>query len=434
MNGAQTTKVTTVGLRITLATEANEGLGHILPWLSFIQMASQAGHVVQVVSPQAKVVQELMKSDGVECRAGWWPSMHAGPVEQSSDSWEDLLWSLGYGSDIAVRACVKHWARIFDELKPDVVLADYAPIVMVVAKAMGIPVVEAGGGFCLPPRHAVGPAWLPHLLSRESSATPGGDLAQKRGQRITIAFNRATEAAGLRSNLREFRDIYRVALHRCVMSTADLDHYRGHRQSDVLHLGSLSQRSFGLAPSVVAARWMAKDDRSRRLLCYLKPATPRLDELLSELETDHGWNVLIVGLDENTAKRSLKQGAPPKPHLCFVSQPVDFVEALARADALLTNGGIHSLGNALLQGKECILVPAQAEQAALALQLAQQRMVQVATDAGSLRRAIARLNASAQMPHPAAAASPANAETAETKLIEILQQASVKARALSLRA
>ena len=370
----------------------------------------------------------------MECRAGWWPSMHAGPVEQSSDSWEDLLWSLGYGSDIAVGACVKHWARIFDESKPDVVLADYAPIAMVVAKAMGIPVVEAGAGFCLPPRYAVGPAWLPYLLGRASSAAPGGDLAQKRGQRIKIALNRAAETAGLRSNLSEFRDIYRIALHRCVMSTADLDHYRDHRQSDVLHLGPLSQRSFGLAPSFVAAEWMAKGDRRKRLLCYLKAATPRLDELLSVLETDHGLNVLIVGLDASTAKRSLKQGAPPKPYLCFVSQPVDFVEALARADALLTNGGIHSLGNALLQGKECILIPAQAEQAAVALQLAKQRMVQVATDAVSLQRAIARFNASAQTPHRAAATSPADVETAETKLIEILQQASVKARALSLRA
>ncbi len=359
-----------MSLRILLATEAHEGLGHVAPWRGLLEMLREHGHAVVMACPQASLAQGLLAETGAKIVLAWWPSMHAGAIQEPSYCWEDLLWNLGYGNSKAVAACSKYWMELLTTEKPDVVLADYAPLAMVMAKAAGIPVIEAGGGFCVPPVRHGQPAWLPHihqLNPAENLPNEWAIRAQTRGQAIATAFDQALAPPNL---LSEFNAIYRRADLRCVTSVVELDHYATFRLSDeIKYLGALQLSAQGDDPLLSVASWCRGAKEDPRLLCYLKETTPDIYEYLAQLAVCTGWQVLIAGLNSSIARKAcLVKGVTPS-HIHFSEKALDFSKALPLADVFITNGGIHSLAHALSNSTHCLLIPSQAEQASTAFLL-----------------------------------------------------------------
>jgi UDP:flavonoid glycosyltransferase YjiC (YdhE family) len=373
-----------MSLRVLLATEAAEGLGHVAPWRGLLRVLSEHGHVALMACPQASQAQLLLADTGAKIVQAWWPSMHSGSINDPSYCWEDLLWNLGYSSSKAVAACARYWARLFASEKPDVVLADYAPLAMAMAKAAGIPVIEVGGGFCVPALNAGPILWLPHIYQLQQDATLHTEWAARalhRGQTIAEAFDSALPIA---SRVSEFKNIYRSAERRCVASSPSLDHYSKYRTlSEVEYLSLLELAGLGADPCVCAPAWCRSGSDDLRLLCYLKEATPNIEEYLAELAALSGWRILIAGLNGASVQARMNSNGL-RNHLHIPQQAVDFSKALPMADAFLTNGGIHSLAHALKHSTHCLLVPSQAEQASTALMLQGNRLVRTAGQASHL--------------------------------------------------
>jgi hypothetical protein len=381
-----------MSLRILLATEAHEGLGHVWPWRGLLEILREHGHAAVMACPQASSAQGLLAKTGARIVPAWWPSMHAGAIQEPSYCWEDLLWNLGYGSNKAVAACSKYWMELLATEKPDVVLADYAPLAMVMAKAAGIPVIEAGGGFCVPPARHGQPAWLPlvyQLNPAENLPNEWAMRAQTRGQAIATAFDQALAAS---NRLSEFNAIYRCADFRCVTSVVELDHYATFRHSnEIKYLGALKLSAQGDDPVLSAGSWCTGAKEDRRLLCYLKETTPDIYEYLAQLAICTGWQVLIAGLNSSIARKAcLVKGVTPS-HIHFSEKALDFSKALPLADVFITNGGIHSLAHALSNSTHCLLIPSQAEQASTAFLLKKHPLVGIVGPAKNLSQHLIQL-------------------------------------------
>jgi hypothetical protein len=378
-----------------LITEADEGLGHIAPWRALLHRHTRtAGARATIVCPRPSLAAQVLEGLPVAIEQAWWPSMHVGPAQNAARCWEELLASLGYASPKATQACLSHWVNMLLRLKPDVVLADYAPLAMVAAHALSIPVVEAGGGFCVPPvpmRSGAGVIWLPHV-STDSVSEDAKQQALNAAQAIVTAINQGLETLGLPTLLSSFSDIYGFASARCVTSPSALDHYLLARNAGSVHyVGSLALPDFGVAPQQVAPAWYASDTLKSRMLCYLKSNTPDFTEVLRVLAQAHDYEVLLLGSLSAQQMLALSVAGQVSAHIHLVVDAVNLSQALARADVFLTNGGLHSLSQALALGCPCVLLPSQAEQASMAIRLANHPLVRTATSGHEIKQCFHKL-------------------------------------------
>jgi UDP:flavonoid glycosyltransferase YjiC (YdhE family) len=412
-----------MSLRVLLATEACEGLGHVVPWHSLLETLSTHGHAVTMACPQAVLAKPLLEDTGATVLQAWWPSMHAGAINEPSYCWEDLLWNLGYGNGKAVAACAKHWTKILATERPDVMVADYAPLAMAMAKAAGIPVIEAGCGFCVPAVLLGYPIWLPHIRQ----LNPSLELHQKtlvrmqtRGRSIAQAFD---QALPMDARMAQFCAIYQSASVRCVTSSRDLDHYANWRgANDVAYLGALKFSSLGADPHMSVPAWSSADVDSLKLLCYLKEGIYNIDAYLAQLVSSTGWQILIAGLSSSKIKQLRTANAALPSHIHISDQALDFSKAIPWADAFLTNGGIHSLSYALSHSKPCLLVPSQAEQASTALLLKDNVGVRVVGRASHLQSHLLALREAGRKTRSDSAIAPKKLMQAEAGLLSMLQK------------
>ena len=390
-----------MSLRVLLVTEAYEGLGHVAPWHRLLETLHEHGHghAVAMACPQASLARPLLEDTGARVLQAWWPSMHSSAIDEPSYCWEDLLWNLGYGSNRAVAACAKYWGKLLASEKPDVIVADYAPLAMSIAKSLDIPVIEAGGGFCVPPVLAGQPMWLPHIHQlnlRMERSQEWTARAEHRGSSIAQAFNRSLPVTNC---LPEFDAIYQSASVRCVTSSPELDHYASWRANDVEYLGALALASLEADPDVSASQWASASDTGMKLLCYLKDSTPRLDELLAQLAASVDWQILIAGLSGSQVAQLCAPNAELPGHIYISEQALDFSRAIPLAEVFLTNGGIHSLSYALSQAKYCLLVPSQAEQASTAFLLKDHALIGIVGEVLHLQEQLLQIENAGHQTH-----------------------------------
>ena len=332
---------------IFLATEANEGMGHIAPWLNFVRMARQQGHVVHMAAPDLGLLEKLM-SGSLGLNIWQSPNMrsNAKPGNANPKSWPELLLFLGYGNTDLLSGSVKAWVNILKAVAADVIIADYAPAVQLAAKVLGIPVIEAGGGFCVPPLSPPqcfpGVEW--HDLAIVNNAA---DLLNK-------AFSTALYRTGCSYTSNNLADYASWPLRRIVLSPPELDHYR---KRDVSYFGLLGLGSEQSQPTPIQSRTVT---RPVKVVGYLKPNTPGLATLLDQLgDAGVDAHLYIPDSDSSTSCSNV----------VVVSDPMDFHKVLPAADIYLSNGGLNGVGLAMNYGCWPVIVPMQAEQVAMARNL-----------------------------------------------------------------
>ena len=337
-------------MRLLLATEANEGMGHIAPWAEFVAQALQQGIEVHMAAPNPAQLDQLL---GKYVGMNVWQAptvrlvLPAGPILPKS--WPELLVSLGYGDSERLTGAVKAWINLLKSLAPDVVLADYAPALMLAAKIVGIPSIEIGSGFCVPPL-LNGPHVLPGVRSANQHDLALAPDALKR------SFNAAFKACGSDQYLSCFSDMVYWPVQRVVTSPPELDHYGVRR--DVLYCGFLG----GHDTHSLGAQSQSLLNESPNVIGYLKFATPGLEALIKQMQ-EASINAHLVIPDCNDAM------AGQRGSVCVSRTLVDLPIAMQQADVYLSNGGLHGVGQALHAGCWPVVVPMQAEQVAMARQL-----------------------------------------------------------------
>jgi hypothetical protein len=256
-------------------------------------------------------------------------------------SFADVLALHGYADARTLRAQVDAWRRLLDDAAADVVIADFAPTLMLAARGR-VPVIAAGTPFGLPPAHLDAFPALPVL---HDGQPPTPTMPQARLHEI-VATALADDEAPASSLPGWFRAEARIPL---VFPL--LDPYREMRP----------EPAAGPARDARATLPPAHD---ARVFAYLADEYPALDTVLDALEALHVPVDVYVRGDTSAARASLSGR-----RLDRLPMPFDLDAALARASLVVHHGAIGIAQDALAAGRPQLVLPFHLENTLTAMRL-----------------------------------------------------------------
>ncbi|WP_156679052.1 glycosyltransferase [Sphingomonas profundi] len=260
-------------------------------------------------------------------QAPLWPAQLATlarTAETAPATLGDILAVLGLDDVAAMRAMLAAWDAILAAVRPDLVLAEYAPGLMMAARGR-VPVLSLGTGFSLPPAH----------LPRFASLT--GKPAAHDEQRLLEGVNAALAANG-RQPLDRLPQIF-LADREIAAVFREIDPYREWR------------RSMHGAPSVMPVPEIS-DGTGDELFVYMNG--------LKHWPNGFWQGILDSGLKARVYDPRLIEADARtlEAHGMIVERgPVPFDRIVARSRIAMSHGGLGMAASALLAGLPTVLVP-----------------------------------------------------------------------------
>lgn len=137
--------------RVLLAWEMGLGFGHSTKLARIGARLAAAGCEVMARVPHVALSTPLQKA-GIPVGEG--PHLPAVSLEERSASatLTDSLAQAGMMNEGHVRRVLAGWRQVLDELAPDLLVLDYAPLATLAARGR-VRTVQTGVGYCLPPDH-----------------------------------------------------------------------------------------------------------------------------------------------------------------------------------------------------------------------------------------------------------------------------------------
>lgn len=324
--------------RILVAWQLGSHYGHLTADLPIAEALRAAGHQVLFAVRDPRVAAEVLTPGGFEFLPTPLPQSLPG-VADAPISYSDILLAAGFGDALTALGLTRSWVSLLALARPDVLVADHAPMALVAARACGVPSVAIGSGFTVPPAASPAPSirtWEDISLEKRLAAD----------RRALAGANGALEAMGA-PRLGALPELFGAG--RALLTTfPELDHY-GPRD-DCVYLGPLS------APlRCTPQSW--RPGSEPRIFAYLRPTVPRVDALLSALEAC-GAQVLCAmpgataELIRHFAMTSITMSAAPLPAAAL----------LEHADLTVTYGGHGLIASSLLAGVPLLVIPQTVEQ------------------------------------------------------------------------
>ncbi|AWB48594.1 hypothetical protein HYN69_08805 [Gemmobacter aquarius] len=145
-------------------------------------------------------------------------SRRTGPKSATTATWGEFLGDLGFSQRDRVRDIVMWWHNVLGQRRIDLLVADYAPLALLAARARGIPTIAVGQGYGLPPDHL---SQFPPLHA--------GPLSRLHDEEALLDnVNAAASGIGL-APLAGLPQVYQSTLP-MVRTLPFLDAYQGHRR------------------------------------------------------------------------------------------------------------------------------------------------------------------------------------------------------------
>jgi rhamnosyltransferase subunit B len=235
----------------------------------------------------------------------------------------DILAVLGLGEDGAVRAMIGAWERILSAARPDVVVAEFAPGLMLAAFGR-LPLLGLGTGFSLPPAHF---DRFPSLTRKPTVHEEARLLETVNAALAAHGLDRRTSLPGIFAADRELASVF-----------TELDPYRPWRQADV-----------GVPAAFMSPELAGGGDE---LFVYMNGSQPRPNAfwqglLRSGLKV-RIYDPVLSRADVDTLTRA---GLTVEP------RPVPFEAIAERSRLVLSHCGLGFVSSALLAGLPQILMP-----------------------------------------------------------------------------
>lgn len=329
-----------------LCWELGGGLGHAGRLKIIADALLARGHQVSLsVRDLAQTYGVLAGLNVTVLQAPVWLHRTEG-LPENHGSLAEILLTCGYLEAQALAGLVAGWRAMFRELRPDVLIADYAPTAILAARSMGLRSVSVGVGFTMPPRGQP----LPDLRDWERIAP----------QRLAAAEERVLQVANAvlaHHSAEPFARAADLLLGDTELLTTwpELDHYGRSETGDgaacpAVWFGPAFLHGAGDAPS-----WPPGD--GPKVFAYLKTAHAGHVEALEALAQE-GCRVLCY-LPEVAGGRQ-----PPvtAPNLVYASSPASLPAVLAEAQLCVCHGGEGTVASSLLAGVPVLLLPMQLEQ------------------------------------------------------------------------
>lgn len=319
------------GPTVLLIWELGDGLGHISRLLP-IAKGLEAGGVRCVFA-----VRNVESCHRVLGPAGF-PMLQVPMTVPVTDytggsaigSFGDIMETIGYRRADRLAAMVAAWDATYDIVRPDLIVADYAPTAMLAAQGR-IPVVAIGDWFTLPPSGMETFAPLRQGGARIPEAEMLAAIRQVQAARGAVEVDRMP---AILECARPF-----------VITLPELDRYRDDRAYPASGpLSPLPAPVHGVTPTV-------------DYFAYLSLGYPHTEKVL-EAFVGSGFTGSIYLRDGSNARRAAWRDKGLVVH----DTPQDMVEMARQAAVIVHHGGIGTTETVLALGRPQLFVPRHLEQ------------------------------------------------------------------------
>lgn len=309
---------------ILIGWELGAGRGHLVRMAAIASRLQAAGHAPVVASQ--RLSRDVVFPDGVPIwQAPIWPRLLnavgglGGPLPNTMG---DILVRMGLDRHDTFRALIAAWDAILQAVKPDAVIGDYAPALLMAARGR-LPTIAAGLGFDLVPAH----------LDRFPSLT--GQPAAYDEAALLNGVNEALRGAG-RNPLSRLPQLFE-ADRTLAGSFTELDPYAGSRREPVI------------APSV--AHPVGEAAGGEEIFVYADPVLVRTGPFLDGLAR----SALPVRVFVPAASAA-EYGQLEKLGLHVERRPVPFATIAARSRLTMSAGGLGFVSSSLAAGVPTVVV------------------------------------------------------------------------------
>jgi len=277
----------------------------------------------------------MIRSEGMEViQAPTHPDRFFPSKGPQPQSMADVLAVFGFTHAKHLRGLATAWDSIFELVKPDVVVANYAPLSLLCARKAGIASVLLAFPFEVPPKTHPVPAFRPNVPAN-----------WVRADESVIATVNEVFGSNFVSKVYQIFEANKVYLS----SFEELDAFAPRLGAN--YVGSLFMSEEGVAPI-----W-PQGDFQHRVFGYLHPGLPGFEMLRQEIHASpHAYSLVIRDLDERAIQ------AWRAPNVCLTTNQVSIDRALSECDAVLSYGGIGLISACLLAGKPMVFHVNQLEQ------------------------------------------------------------------------
>ncbi len=316
--------------RVLLAWELGGGNGHTRRLLSLADALIEGGwELVFAVRDIYALSREMTVVASYVVQA---PIHHKGwaPPKFGAANFGDILAISGCGSIEPLFAMVSAWEGLIENIRPDVIIADYAPYISIAAKELA-PVIQIGSSFALPPGHLNN---FPVLQKSKGSGFHEEQLLEnvvavqkKRGKPIPKSLPQATSGD---------RQIV------CVTPIFDIYH---------------ESRLTPATGPIVSVQQPVTMANNRSLFIYLAADYKLTAKVLQSVIQS---NVHACGFVRNASPALLNKCK--KLGLDISPRPLPMNKALNDCSVILHHGGIGTTESAAVAGRAQLLLPRHLEQ------------------------------------------------------------------------
>ena len=328
--------------------ELGDDLGHLHRLSALASELLTRGHKVSLVIKDLSRAEMFFRNSPVTVyQAPIWTPRPTAP--RLTKTVADILAYKGYGEVDGLMALVKAWRSLFDLLKPDLCIFDYAPTAMFAASDLKAPKVIFTGAFSSPAPGVPGIDLCPWVPVKAEAVARAEQL-------IVGNINAVAASQGLLS-VRYVGDLFEA--DQTFLADLPLFDMYGSLRKGAIYTGQ---------------PWIADDFRrcdwgeagGKRLFAYLKPGRPHVETALKVLANSEA-NVRVYYPGKLPPELIAKQSS----RFMVSDEPFGLAEALISADAVVTHGGVGVASMSLLAGLPMLILPTHLEQKNNAMQIHQ---------------------------------------------------------------
>lgn len=328
-------------MRILAVAELGANWGHLLRLLPVIRALRARGHVVRLAAADVTTARSLLSEEPVEIVQCPGALVNARvPANGGLDAYAGILDQCVFGTDAALALTLQQWDECLAAWPPDVVLTDFAPGALLVARLHRLPLVQLATGWEAPPPGAILPIIRPW---RQVNLRAVEVLEATLVERLNSWCKKYCAEP-----LRRLSDLYATGTQLLAV-LAETDHFAPRAEAN--YIGPIFAADFG-----ERVDWPAAKARPRpKVLVYLAP--DRRNPAILHALSASGARVVAV------LPGKAEIGLGPLPNVRVQRGPLQLAPLLRDADLVIGNAGHGMSAASLLAGIPMMVLPRNVEQA-----------------------------------------------------------------------
>lgn len=324
-------------MRFLFAWEQGGNLGHLSVMLPIARILKERGHEILFAVKEVGTAHHFLDGTGFNFIQSPIP-IGLKKSRREAASFADVLAEAGFGDAAILGGMLKSWQTVFALHKPDVILSQHAPTVILAAKLFGIPCLKLGLGFDSPPDVSPYPCFRPWLkLTRDKLLDTENGLLDNVNQ-VCKVFG-GSPLSRLHQAVKA--DVSLLAV------LPELEHYPGRRNGR--YIGPLFIVSEG-----ETVQWSGNCEH--KIFVYLRPETETSLILDALYKSSAEVIAYIPGLAEELRKKFSKG------NMRIASGKINLAGLLPEMTLIIHNANIGTMPAALLSGVPSLCIPTTIEQ------------------------------------------------------------------------